>query len=495
MPIPLKQKVRNYEGTLVNQLINYVENPDSLGFIDGLWYSPKYDRRYSPVAHDKNNFGEGIDRNKNEYVKNGELKFHKDALGREYITPEEERNTRHHVLANAEESYGNRLKFAQKTMNSSKTPSEMKKALTMSAIYNLGAGTVSNELFESRALMDSLLNGSDLGYSNQVNRYYTEHRVPSRGPKTNEFVEQYVPVQQDIKIEREPYFSNLKERLNDTFQSAVKTVSKTGSWAYGGDMNNKFAGGGKKSWNSESAEKAIRYFMGKGMARHQAAGLVGNFIRESQLNPQAVNKYSGAYGIAQWLGPRKEKLFAMYGPNPTFDQELEFAWHELNNTHKSGLQHLLASKDAEEAARMGMGYYEFQAGPEGAIRAMKKWGQDGEKSMREGINYALGLMGGSKPVGQDIKERVRERYGNYEETPVFMPRNPEAFFAPLSTYTRPVVAVEPEQPLVDMAALQAREQREAERQQRRDGLNLLLGMLGNNGSNGYLEMLSSLLGG
>jgi hypothetical protein len=47
--------------------------------------------------------------------------------------------------------------------------------------------------------------------------------------------------------------------------------------------------------------------------------LVGNLIRESSLNPGAVNKTSGAYGIAQWLGSRKKSLFSKYGKNPTFD--------------------------------------------------------------------------------------------------------------------------------------------------------------------------------
>lgn len=37
MPIPLKDKVKNYDTTFAGQLINYVENPDSIGFINGYW--------------------------------------------------------------------------------------------------------------------------------------------------------------------------------------------------------------------------------------------------------------------------------------------------------------------------------------------------------------------------------------------------------------------------------------------------------------------------
>ena len=49
-------------------------------------------------------------------------------------------------------------------------------------------------------------------------------------------------------------------------------------------------------------KQAMDYFMGKGLAKHQAAGLVGNLIRESNLDENAINPYSKALGLAQWLG-------------------------------------------------------------------------------------------------------------------------------------------------------------------------------------------------
>lgn len=42
-----------------------------------------------------------------------------------------------------------------------------------------------------------------------------------------------------------------------------------------------------------------------GMTKEQAAGLVGNFLRESQLVTTAKNPDSPATGIAQWLGVRR----------------------------------------------------------------------------------------------------------------------------------------------------------------------------------------------
>lgn len=142
-----------------------------------------------------------------------------------------------------------------------------------------------------------------------------------------------------------------------------------------------------------SVGKAMQYFMNKGLTDYQAAGLVGNLMRESSLDHRAENKSSKAYGLAQWLGDRKTGLFKKYGNNPTFEQQLDYVWDELNSTHKNGLRMLKASKSAEEAARNAMGYYEFSVGPEKAIANMIKHGQDGEGSMRKGVNFAMGIVG------------------------------------------------------------------------------------------------------
>jgi hypothetical protein len=138
--------------------------------------------------------------------------------------------------------------------------------------------------------------------------------------------------------------------------------------------------------------------MDRGFTDYQAAGLVGNLMRESSMDPNAINRWSNAFGLAQWLGERKAALFAMYGPKPTFEQQLDFIWHELNTTHKNGLKYLLASRNAEEAARNAMGYYEFSAGPVGAIAATNKHKQDGQASMDKGIAFANQFYGYYNPM-------------------------------------------------------------------------------------------------
>ena len=103
---------------------------------------------------------------------------------------------------------------------------------------------------------------------------------------------------------------------------------------------------------------AYNFFISKGLQPHQAAGIVGNLMGESKLNPSAVNPTSKAFGIAQWLGDRKKKLFAKYGDKPTIDQQLEFVWEELNTSEKRAFDRLLQTQSVEEATNSFMKHFE-----------------------------------------------------------------------------------------------------------------------------------------
>lgn len=163
---------------------------------------------------------------------------------------------------------------------------------------------------------------------------------------------------------------------------------------------NTYAKGGKINKVNPSAIRALNYFVGKGLSKEQAAGIVGNLMTESSMNTKALNPYSGAYGIAQWLGSRKTALFNKYGNNPTLDQQLDFIWHELNSSHSRGLRMLKQSNNPSDAAANAFGYYEFSAGPLAAVRAMNaagmntKWkNPDGTIRLNEGIKNANILLG------------------------------------------------------------------------------------------------------
>jgi hypothetical protein len=79
---------------------------------------------------------------------------------------------------------------------------------------------------------------------------------------------------------------------------------------------------------------AYLFFTGKGMTSVQASGVVANLMMESGGNPDVYNQSgSRAYGLQQWLGPRKKKLNELYGEHPTFDQQLDYLYNEYSGQY------------------------------------------------------------------------------------------------------------------------------------------------------------------
>jgi hypothetical protein len=113
----------------------------------------------------------------------------------------------------------------------------------------------------------------------------------------------------------------------------------------------------------KNKEIAYNFFVEeKGYSPEIAAGIVGNLMQESHsnLNTQALGfDGTGSYGVAQWLGPRKEKL-KQIRPNDysTLRGQLEFIDWELNNTEKRASRKLNRAKTAEEAALIFSKHYE-----------------------------------------------------------------------------------------------------------------------------------------
>jgi hypothetical protein len=56
---------------------------------------------------------------------------------------------------------------------------------------------------------------------------------------------------------------------------------------------------------SNFGSRVIDFFRNKGLSENQARGILGNLMQESRGNHTVVNSKSGAFGLAQWLGPRK----------------------------------------------------------------------------------------------------------------------------------------------------------------------------------------------
>jgi len=99
-----------------------------------------------------------------------------------------------------------------------------------------------------------------------------------------------------------------------------------------------------------SSNQIWSFFKSKGFTDEIVAGIMGNLQMESNLNPNALNKSSGAFGIAQWLGSRKTALqnYANSVGKSVSDisTQLEFLWKELNSTEKRTLNWLNSNLDA-----------------------------------------------------------------------------------------------------------------------------------------------------
>lgn len=108
-----------------------------------------------------------------------------------------------------------------------------------------------------------------------------------------------------------------------------------------------------------SGNYIINYFMDKGLTENQARGIYGNIMQESGGNINATSQDGhNSFGLAQWTGDRKQKLFQMYGRQPSVKQQLDFLWWELNNTERGALNALLQTNSIYDATKVFMNKFE-----------------------------------------------------------------------------------------------------------------------------------------
>lgn len=106
-------------------------------------------------------------------------------------------------------------------------------------------------------------------------------------------------------------------------------------------------------------QPAFTFFVGKGLTAFQAAGVVGNLVQESNVNPSAVQAGGPGRGIAQWsVGGRwdhssgdnavsyaSSKGLSVY----SLTLQLEFIWYELTTFSGYGLARLRATTNVTDA--------------------------------------------------------------------------------------------------------------------------------------------------
>ena len=148
---------------------------------------------------------------------------------------------------------------------------------------------------------------------------------------------------------------------------------------------------------------AYNFFVSKGYTAVQSAAIVGNLKQESGVEPRALNKTSDAYGIAQWLGGRKEALFAKpfyqadsRDPSKELQVQLEYLIEELAGSEKASSEALKSatSTDVKELAIIfGESFERYGEGEEGkrAQFAQEIYKQYGSTESVSQANCAAGL--------------------------------------------------------------------------------------------------------
>lgn len=174
-----------YDTTEVGKLINYSENPDSIGFDKDTrrWYAPK------DKGLDKDNFGMGVDRYTGGNISD---KIKKDSKGREYITEEDERDLRFKRIKSANQSAKRRIDFIRKYYNDEGDVTETKEALLTNLIYNRGSGRTAREYFNPEdkkyvPMQKAILRGTDDEVREEINKIYREAGLANRDSLVNNF--------------------------------------------------------------------------------------------------------------------------------------------------------------------------------------------------------------------------------------------------------------------------------------------------------------------
>ena len=116
-------------------------------------------------------------------------------------------------------------------------------------------------------------------------------------------------------------------------------------------------------------EYAMDFFTSRGFTKESAAGIVGNLLAESGLNPKS-EQYGGGpgRGIAQWTVDQRWQTFLKFAKNreldpQSLDAQLRFVVHEMPSAMGSKAESIKTMTDANAAAKLFMDLYERPGKP------------------------------------------------------------------------------------------------------------------------------------
>ena len=130
-------------------------------------------------------------------------------------------------------------------------------------------------------------------------------------------------------IERYPFYDPSAEKVTCT-----PTVTNPSATTGGGGVSTDPLVG------ATNTEQAYRFFVTKGLSPVQSAGIVGNLIQESGVNPSSHQGGGGpGRGIAQWTVTERWVTLLQFASNNNMDPwalntQLNFLWLELTTSYK-----------------------------------------------------------------------------------------------------------------------------------------------------------------
>ena len=172
--------------------------------------------------------------------------------------------------------------------------------------------------------------------------------------------------------------------------SAVGSVGSAIGGAFSGAVNwakNATGLGGNGGINGADPGKtkaAMDFFVGKGLAPHQAAGIVGNMLQENAPFNLGASPGNPAHaGLFQWGGARQQ------GMGSTFGEQLQHAWNEMTGqapNRDPGAEAALAQIRASTTAAQASAAF---------AQSFERAGADANLGARAGYaNAALGAYQG-----------------------------------------------------------------------------------------------------
>ena len=145
-------------------------------------------------------------------------------------------------------------------------------------------------------------------------------------------------------------------QMNQTTITPGVTSGSSGGTRTSADRTSRPSG--RSVGNSESI--AMDFFLNKGYTRAQAAGIVGNLIGESNLNPTIRGDNGKAYGIGQWHPDRQAGLRAFArrngGNSADLVTQLGYVDHELRTSERRAGDAIRSSRDVYGATHAMTGF-------------------------------------------------------------------------------------------------------------------------------------------